>query len=434
MHSAVAPLAHEQRILRLSPDWDPARCALTPAEGFLLSRIDGHTPWAQLRQIGGIPPEEVDRCLTRWLSEGIVTVNGSDQHFADEAWSSSSPPRSDASESADDETDALGGFEAGVDLTREEQRRILEFEASLDRPYHALLGVDRDADAKAIKRAYFALSKEFHPDRHFRRELGGFAPRLDRIFKKIVEAYELLSDPATRAEIERSMSQEPPPAAPAAASETEHAGQRPPSAPAAPMSGKRAALERLRRHFRIPEKVLTERRFKAKQFYQAAMVSARKGRWLEAGASVRLAIAFDPWNDEYKHGFAEVQAQVHRVRADDLLHEADASLDANAQQQAMQMYEEALGYRPCDPEINEKAAGLALELGDLDAAREYAETASELSPQLASPHRLLGKVLRRSGLPDKAKDALERALEIDPDDEETKSEIDQLNRDRRRNR
>ena len=97
-------------------------------------------------------------------------------------------------------------------------------------------------------------------------------------------------------------------------------------------------------------------------------------------------------------------------------------------------YEEALGYRPCDPEINEKAARLALELGDLDAAREYAETACEVSPQLASLHRLLGKVMRRSGLHDKAKDALERALEIDPDDEETKSEINQLNRDRRRNR
>ena len=413
-------MANEEQILRLSPDWDPARCALTPAEGFLLSRIDGQTPWAQLRQIGGIPPQEVDRCLARWLSEGVVTVNGSSAPFAAGGRPFASPTDSDA-------------FELGLDLTREEQRRILEFEACLDRPYHTLLGVDRDADSKAIKRAYFALSKEFHPDRYFRREIGGFAPRLDRVFMKIVEAYELLSDPATRQEIERSMSQAPPPAAVEAAPAVEDAAVQSPSAPAAPMSGKRAALERLRRHFRIPEKVLTERRFKAKQFYQAAMISAKKGRWLEAGASVRLAIAFDPWNDEYKHGFAEVQAQVHQVRAAELLQEADASLDASAQQQAMRMYEEALAYRPCDPEINEKAARLALELGDLDAAREYAETACELSPQMASPHLVLGKILLRSGLRDKAKAALERALEIDPDDEETKSEIDALQRNHRRN-
>jgi tetratricopeptide (TPR) repeat protein len=164
------------------------------------------------------------------------------------------------------------------------------------------------------------------------------------------------------------------------------------------------------------------------------MISAKKGRWLEAGASVRLAIAFDPWNDEYKHGFAEVQARVHQVRANELIQEADESLNANALQQAMRMYEEAISYRPCDPEINEKAAKLALELEDLDAAREYAETACELSPQTVAPHLVLGKILARSGLFDRAKETLERALEIDPGNEETKAVIDALKRNRRRNR
>jgi len=433
MRSAAAPIEDEQRIPQLAPDWDPTSCVLTPAEGFLLSRIDGHTPWAQLRQIGGIPPEEVDRCLTRWLSEGILTVNGSDRSPPGAARRPAGASHPKSSGTRDGAAQALEDFEDGIDLTREEQRRILEFEASLDRPYHALLGVDRDADSKAIKRAYFALSKEFHPDRYFRREIGGFALRLDRIFKKVVEAYELLSDPATRAEIERSMSQQPPPVEPGPAPDAARPGK-PTPAPAPPVSGKRAALERLRRQFRVPEKVLIERQFKARQFYQAAMISAKKGRWIEAGASVRLAIAFDPWNDEYKNGFAEVQAQVHHVRANELLHDADASLDANSQQQAMRMYEEALSYRPCDPEINEKAARLALELGDLDAAREYAETACEANPRLASTHLVLGKVLVRQGVFDKAKERLQRALEIDPDAEETKLEMDRLNRSRRKNR
>jgi curved DNA-binding protein CbpA len=401
-------MANEQSKPRLAGDWNPSASALSPAEGFLLSRIDGNTPWAQLRQIGGIPPEEADRCLERWLSEGILTLNGA------------------ASAPADD------GFETGIDLTREEQSRILEFEASLDRSYHDLLGVDRNADTKEIKRAYFALSKEFHPDRHFRRELGGFTPRVERIFMKIVEAYELLSDPATRAEIERGMIETPP--TPEAPTATQDAAGTPfdadrPAAPSAPLAtGRRATLERLRRHFRIPEKVLVERRFKAKQFYQAAMISSKKGQWLEAGASIRLAIAFDPWNDEYKIGFAQVQAQVHQLRAAELLRNADASLDARAQHEAMRMYEEALGYRPCDPEINEKAAQLALELDDLDAAREYAETASEMKPQSVSAQRTLGNVLLRQGVRDKAREVLKRALALDPDDAETKSAIAALNR------
>jgi tetratricopeptide (TPR) repeat protein len=410
-------MADEQEIPQLAPDWDPGRSQLTPAEGFLLSRIDGHTPWAQLRQIGGIPPEEVDRCLERWVSEGILTVQR--------------PQRCAARGSRASEAKAVIDLEPGIDLTAEQQRRILEFEAELDRPYHSLLGVDRDADAKAIKRAYFALSKEFHPDRHFRRKVGSFAPRLDRIFKKVVEAYELLSDPATRAEIERSMSQAPPPPPAADAADADRAVAGP---PVRQISSKRAALERLRSHFKIPEKLMTERRFKAKQFFQAAMVSAKKGHWIEAGASIRLAIAFDPWNDEYKGGFSQVQAQVHQLRAAELLREADASLDAKSQQVALRLLEEALSYRPCDPEINEKAARLALELGELESAREYVETACELNPDSAALQCLLGRIMNKAGVRAKASAAWKRALEIDPDHAEAKSELERLKRNRRSNR
>jgi curved DNA-binding protein CbpA len=406
----------QQQKPQLSSSWDPSGMSLTPAEGFLLSRIDGQTPVQQLRLIGGIPPEEVDRCLERWVSDGIVTFEAS------AAPDGSAETQGKTSETPDE------GFEAGTDLSREEQQRILEFEASLDRPYYALLGVEASADTRAIKRAYFKLSREFHPDRHFGRKLGSFAQRFETIFMKIVEAYELLSDPATRAEIERSMSQAPPPDVPP---ESTAGAEGPAGAEAAtPADKKRAALDRLRRHFRIPEEVLVERRFRAKQFHQSAMVSSRRGNWKEAGASIRLAIAFDPWSDDYKRSFAEVQAQVHQVRAAELLKEADASLDAKAQQDAMRMYEEALSYRPCDPEINAKAASLALDLGEFDSAREYAEAAIDAQPDCAAHHRNLGVILRRMGLREKSREALNKSLSIAPDDVETKSELVALMRTR----
>lgn len=409
-------MADEHAIPQVAPDWDPGGSRLTPAEGFLLSRIDGHTPWAQLRQIGGIPPEEVDRCLERWVSEGILTV------------ARRQPCAATGRAAARDA--ARRGLEPDVDLTPEQQRRILDFEANLDRPYHDLLGVDRNADAKAIKRAYFALSKEFHPDRYFRRQVGSFALRLDRIFKKVVEAYELLSDPATRAEIERSLAQQQQPP-PQVENDDTPTGE---AAPAPQVSSKRAALERLRSHFKIPEKVLAERRFKAKQFFQAAMVSAKKGHWKDAGASIRLAIAFDPWNDEYKAGFSQVQAQVHQLRADELLEEAQLSLDAKSQQAALRLLEEALSYRPCDPAINEKAARLALEVGELDAAQEYVETACELKPDSADLQCLLGRILVRAGVRARGLAAFKRALEIDSGHAEAKSELGKLKADRRSRR
>lgn len=58
--------------------------------------------------------------------------------------------------------------------------------------YYDLLGVSRDADADALKRAYRRLARQFHPD------VNKGAGAEDR-FKEIGRAYEVLSNPQTRA-------------------------------------------------------------------------------------------------------------------------------------------------------------------------------------------------------------------------------------------
>ena len=56
----------EEKLLRLAEGCDPASLVLSPAEGFLLSRIDGRTSRGVLRRIGALAPAEIDRCVTRW--------------------------------------------------------------------------------------------------------------------------------------------------------------------------------------------------------------------------------------------------------------------------------------------------------------------------------------------------------------------------------
>jgi len=60
--------------------------------------------------------------------------------------------------------------------------------------YYEVLGVPRDADADAIKKAYRKLALKWHPDRHAedRRE------EAEEQFKRVSEAYEVLSDPEKR--------------------------------------------------------------------------------------------------------------------------------------------------------------------------------------------------------------------------------------------
>ncbi|HET7708087.1 MAG TPA: molecular chaperone DnaJ [Sphingomicrobium sp.] len=67
----------------------------------------------------------------------------------------------------------------------------------VDQDYYELLGVQRGADAAAIKAAYRRLAKEHHPDRH-----NGCADQEER-FKAISEAYDCLKDPQKRAAYDR---------------------------------------------------------------------------------------------------------------------------------------------------------------------------------------------------------------------------------------
>lgn len=58
--------------------------------------------------------------------------------------------------------------------------------------FYEILGVPRDADAKAIKEAFRKLALKYHPDRNS-------DPAAEVCFKEIAEAYAVLSDPRKRA-------------------------------------------------------------------------------------------------------------------------------------------------------------------------------------------------------------------------------------------
>ena len=64
------------------------------------------------------------------------------------------------------------------------------------RDYYEILGVDRNTDKEEIKRAYRRLARKYHPD--VNKEAGA-----DERFKEINRAYEVISEPETRARYDR---------------------------------------------------------------------------------------------------------------------------------------------------------------------------------------------------------------------------------------
>lgn len=64
------------------------------------------------------------------------------------------------------------------------------------RDYYEILGVPRDADTEAVKKAYRKLALQYHPDRNS-------APDAAERFKEATEAYEVLRDPEKRSIYDR---------------------------------------------------------------------------------------------------------------------------------------------------------------------------------------------------------------------------------------
>jgi DnaJ-domain-containing protein 1 len=206
-----------------------AALGLSAEEGFVLSRVDGKTSLGGICMLVPFEVPHTTRLLRRLYELGAIAVPGLPPPPPPQAppketrARSQTPPQTRARSQTPPQTRARSqtppqnpvpveppsdlptAVPPGVDLTLEQVRRIDTYFLTLGvRDAYQLLDVTRDADEREVRRAYFRLSKEFHPDRFFGKNIGEYRERVSQIFKSIKAAFELLSDAERRAEYEAS--------------------------------------------------------------------------------------------------------------------------------------------------------------------------------------------------------------------------------------
>jgi hypothetical protein len=185
------------------------RISLSPADGYVLSRVDGHLSARDIVQLVPISQEEACRSLYGLVSTGVIEFLAAPAVAAVRREDPASSPSPAAPEVAP-EGESPAPAAAPSDTRRVE---ILDAHGGLKtRTHYEVLGIGRDATDAQVKEAYFRLARRFHPDVHHDQALSDLKAKLEAVFVRLGEAYEVLRNPRTRASYEQRLGPPPPPA------------------------------------------------------------------------------------------------------------------------------------------------------------------------------------------------------------------------------
>jgi tetratricopeptide (TPR) repeat protein len=170
----------------------------------VIGRLDGSTQIGQiLGEAAGDPVAAatlwtLTHCgLVRLLDQRASRLVASELEFevvVDDAQGSSAKVRNQkrsAGTGGEDKATAKG------DAMREEIEALLEQLGDLD--HYGALGLEANANAVEIKKAYFKAAKRYHPDALARVGVGDLRDEAARVFARMAEAFETLSDPNKKA-------------------------------------------------------------------------------------------------------------------------------------------------------------------------------------------------------------------------------------------
>ena len=232
-------LGARRGVPRLAPSIDWSKLTLDGEQAFVLSRVDGRTSLGDICLVVPFPEAQTVTILRGLLTSGAIEIPGLRISAVTSVPVAAPPPRAPLApspparsepsialsletpvprprpplsppppqSSSPQSSSALGIItttphfappatlttDEPVDLPPELCKRIEEMLviAATGNPAR-LLGVGPGVDKKEMRRVYFRLSKEFHPDRYYGRRLGPYKRKLQQVFAALTDALEEL--------------------------------------------------------------------------------------------------------------------------------------------------------------------------------------------------------------------------------------------------
>ena len=337
---------------------------LTAEEGFLLSRLMGRpSSLVDVSRETGLPAPQVKLLIDGLVRKGAArSMSTSMKAAAPKAVTATKLPKP-PKDPWDGMVFSPADMADGRELTEAQKKRILHVEAHLDDwSHYQLLDVRRASSSADIKTSYFKASKEFHPDTFFRKDIGKYADRVDRIFRAMKAAYDVLSKAVVRAAYDETLIGEITP------EELEELGQ---IADVKRREFEHAArlvrADAARKVARLRRNPITEKLLKAREYFKLAEAARKAGRLDEAATHARMACVYD---------------ESLKVRVEPLLLEADVA----RAQTLVKKVNVAVQYG--DKSIEEEMLKLADQAADLAEALKQAPLMIEVATVLMKLPRI----------------------------------------------
>jgi curved DNA-binding protein CbpA len=307
-----------------------------------------------------------------------------------------------------------------VELDPDRKQEILARERTLESHNHyQVLGLEPGAEIQQIKEAYYELSRRFHPDRFYAKNLGSFRARVERIFRRIHDAYSVLSDDEKHSAYLR--------AHPELVREKGPSESLPPS----PRSSVDQARDQERRA-RLARHPYLARTMRSNVLVNKGKEAMERGNFAEAYAHLQRANLMSPATSEPPELLEESKRKHEQAQARQALQAGNQAKAAGKLEDALRYFRLAASLDPVLTTAAWRAAELLLESGEAgEEAHRLAWQAVSVDPGRADYQVTMGKVLLARDTKEArkaARDHFEEALRLDPKHEEAKKGLKKARR------